>query len=120
MASQTINTFEELCSKAHDLEAQILRKKGKKEEGKAGTSATIAMVETNKANKAPVLLKAQAKGKEKEKEKGKGNVKTQKKYSFRNEDVEDFFTSLLEQGLIELPEPKRPDEVGRVGDPKYC
>lgn len=76
LASQTINTFEELCSKAHDLEAQILRKKGKKEEGKAGTSATIAMVETNKANKAPVLLKAQAKGKEKEKEKGKGNVKT--------------------------------------------
>lgn len=124
LASQTINTFEELCSKAHDLEAQILRKKGKKEEGKAGTSATIAMVETNKANKAPVLLKAQAKGKEKEKEKGKGNVKTlkeqkEKESSFRNEDVEDFFTSLLEQGLIELPEPKRPDEVGRVGDPKY-
>ena len=118
LASQTIQTFEELCSKAHDLEAQILRKKGKKEEGKAGTSATIAMVETNKANKAPVLLIAQAK------EKGKGNVKTLKKqkekeYSFRNEDVEDFFTSLLEQGLIELPEPKRPDEVGRVGDPKY-
>lgn len=55
LASQTIQTFEELCSKAHDLEAQILRKKGKKEEGKAGTSATIAMVETNKANKAPVL-----------------------------------------------------------------
>ena len=50
-----------------------MREKGKKEEGKAGTSATIAMVETNKANKAPVLL---AKGKEKEKEKGKGNVKT--------------------------------------------
>jgi hypothetical protein len=40
-----------------------LRKKGKKEEGKA--SATIAMVETNKANKAPVLLKAQAKEKRK-------------------------------------------------------
>ena len=103
-----------------------MRKKGKKEEGKAGTSATIAMVETNKANKAPVLLKAQAK------EKGKGNVKTLKEHkskeyslvkllrSFKNEDVEDFFTSLLEQGLIELPEPKRPDEVGRVGDPKYC
>ena len=58
------------------------------------------MVETKKANKAPVLLKAQAKGKEKEKEKGKGNVKTlkeqkEKEYSFRNEDVEDFFTSFL-------------------------
>lgn len=60
-----------------------------------------------------------------EKEKGKETVKTlkerkEKEYSFRNEDVEDFFTSLLEQGLIELPEPKRPDEVGRVGDQKYC
>lgn len=30
LASQTIKTFEELCSKAHDLEAQIFRKKGKK------------------------------------------------------------------------------------------
>lgn len=29
-----INTFEELCSKAHDLEAKILRKKGKKDVGK--------------------------------------------------------------------------------------
>lgn len=25
---------------------------------------------------------------------------------------------LLEQGLIELPETKKADEVGRVGDPK--
>lgn len=34
LPSQRIKTlFEELCSKAHDLEAQILRKKGKKEEG---------------------------------------------------------------------------------------
>lgn len=67
LASQTIKTltmFKSTWSGSPDFE------KGKKEEGKAGTSATIAMVETNKANKAPVLLKAQAKGKEKEKEKG--------------------------------------------------
>lgn len=99
---------------------RFLERKGRRK--RAGTSATIAMVETNKANKAPVLLKAQAKGKEKEKEKGKGKTlkeQKEKESSFRNEDVEDFFTSLLEQGLIELPEPKRPDEVGRVGDPKY-
>lgn len=41
-------------------------------------------------------------GQQREKEKGKGNVKTLKKqkskeYSFRNEDVEDFFTSFLYQ-----------------------
>jgi len=27
---------------------------------------------------------------------------------------------LLEKGVIELPEPKRPEEVGRTADPKYC
>lgn len=60
------------------------------------------------------------------KKKGKETVKT-RNYFLKEKDlskfyflVEDFFTSFLEQGLIELPEPKRPDEVGRVGDPKYC
>jgi len=27
---------------------------------------------------------------------------------------------LLEKGVIQLPEPKRPEEVGRIADPKYC
>jgi len=27
---------------------------------------------------------------------------------------------LLEKGVIKLPEPKRPEEVGRTADPKYC
>ena len=27
---------------------------------------------------------------------------------------------LLEEGLIELSESKRPEEIGRTSDPKYC
>ena len=27
---------------------------------------------------------------------------------------------LLEEGLIELSESKRPEEIGRTDDPKYC
>jgi len=27
---------------------------------------------------------------------------------------------LLKKGVIELPEPKRPEEVGRTADHKYC
>jgi len=26
----------------------------------------------------------------------------------------------LEEGLIELPELRRPEEIGRTNDPKYC
>ena len=28
--------------------------------------------------------------------------------------------NLLEKGVIQLPEPKRLEEVGRIADPKYC
>ena len=35
-------------------------------------------------------------------------------------DVQKMFHKLLEKGLIELPESKRLEEVGRTDDPKYC
>ena len=31
-----------------------------------------------------------------------------------------MFAKLLEERLIELPESKRPEEIGRTSDPKYC
>ncbi|KAL0361087.1 UNVERIFIED_CONTAM: hypothetical protein Sradi_3793200 [Sesamum radiatum] len=39
---------------------------------------------------------------------------------FPDSDVPYIFYELLERKLIELPESKRPDEAGRVNDPKYC
>ncbi|KAL0391459.1 UNVERIFIED_CONTAM: hypothetical protein Slati_4531000 [Sesamum latifolium] len=43
----------------------------------------------------------------------------EKEYPFPDSDVPYIFDELLERKLIELPESKRPDEVGRVNDPKY-
>jgi len=43
----------------------------------------------------------------------------EKKYPFPDLDLSGMLDDLLENGIIELPEPKRPEEVGRVTDPKY-
>ncbi|KAL0433517.1 UNVERIFIED_CONTAM: hypothetical protein Slati_2686000 [Sesamum latifolium] len=42
----------------------------------------------------------------------------EKEYPFPDSNVP--FYELLERKLIEFPESKHPDEVGRVNDPKYC
>ncbi|KAL0396286.1 UNVERIFIED_CONTAM: hypothetical protein Scaly_0077000 [Sesamum calycinum] len=44
----------------------------------------------------------------------------EKEYPFLDSDVPYIFDELLERKLIELPESKRPEEVGKVNDPKYC
>ena len=44
----------------------------------------------------------------------------EKKYPFPDSDFSDMLDDLLEKGVIELPESKRPEEVGRTVDPKYC
>jgi len=44
----------------------------------------------------------------------------EKKYPFPNSDLPGMLDDLLEKGVIQLPEPKRPEEVGMTADPKYC
>ena len=44
----------------------------------------------------------------------------QKKYPFPDTDVPDILDQLLQAKLIELPEPKRPNEKHRVEDLKFC
>ena len=44
----------------------------------------------------------------------------QKQYPFPDSDVPDMLEQLLEKKLIELPEPKRPNEKDKVNDPKFC
>ncbi|KAJ8620127.1 hypothetical protein MRB53_028656 [Persea americana] len=41
-------------------------------------------------------------------------------YPFPNEDIEDLLGELLEKHLLELPEPKKLDEVDKVDHPKFC
>ena len=35
-------------------------------------------------------------------------------------DAPKMLDKLFEEGLIELPKSKRPEEIGRTSDPKYC
>ena len=44
----------------------------------------------------------------------------EKKYPFPDSDLSDMLDDLLEKGVIELPESKCLEEVGRTVDPKYC
>ena len=44
----------------------------------------------------------------------------QKLYPFPDEDVPNILEELLQLKLIELPECKRPKDMGKVDDPNYC
>ncbi|KAL0440327.1 UNVERIFIED_CONTAM: hypothetical protein Slati_2515700 [Sesamum latifolium] len=43
-----------------------------------------------------------------------------KRYPFLDSDVSRIFDDLLNANLIELPEMKRPEQAGKIDDPKYC
>jgi hypothetical protein len=43
-----------------------------------------------------------------------------KEYPFRKDKIEKLFKHAVEKGVIQLPLPKRPNEVDRVDDPNYC
>ncbi|XXG47604.1 hypothetical protein AAC387_Pa02g2228 [Persea americana] len=45
--------------------------------------------------------------------------RVEKKYLF-DEDVEETFGALLANGKLTLPDPKRPGDVGKTNDPRYC
>ena len=44
----------------------------------------------------------------------------QKVYPFLDADMPKMLEQLLKLKLIELPECKRPEEIGKVEDPNYC
>jgi len=44
----------------------------------------------------------------------------EKKSLFPDSNLSGMLDDLLENGIIELPTPKRPEEARRTGDPKYC
>ncbi|KAG8376466.1 hypothetical protein BUALT_Bualt09G0066400 [Buddleja alternifolia] len=75
---QTFDGFNDLCTKAHDLETHM------------GKRRTIFQ------------------------------RKNGKEISFPDEILKDLFEELKDQGLIDLPEAKRPGEVGKIDNPRYC
>ncbi|GAV57644.1 LOW QUALITY PROTEIN: hypothetical protein CFOL_v3_01181, partial [Cephalotus follicularis] len=116
-------SFEELATRAHDLELQIARRRSEfqlspekkelkkyvKKEGKFEKSKEAMTITTSPIQISP-------------KKNGKLTLKEleEKDYPFLDYEVPDILDQLLKQKVIELPTPKCPEEARRVNDPKYC
>src|SRR4051812_42977657 len=46
--------------------------------------------------------------------------RSQVKYSFKDDKVKALFNMLSKGGQLKLPEPRKPQEVGKTDDPRYC
>ncbi|KAG8367735.1 hypothetical protein BUALT_Bualt16G0103800 [Buddleja alternifolia] len=113
---QTFDGFNDLCTKAHDLETHMGKRRVRP---RANEKVETAVVETKK--KSPINI-----GKPK-REDTKVNMsggsrpsfkeRMEKKFSFPDEILKDLFEELKDQGLIDLPEAKRPGEVGKTDNP---
>ncbi|KAH7863544.1 hypothetical protein Vadar_018896 [Vaccinium darrowii] len=114
LRAQTFEGFNDLCTKAHDMELHLSKRRRPRVVDRLETS-TAATVETKKGG--PIVVGAQ---KPKETKKATMKERLEKNYSFTDDLVEDMFEDLLEQKLITLPEVKRPHEEGKTTHPKYC
>ncbi|KAA0064216.1 retrotransposon gag protein [Cucumis melo var. makuwa] len=131
-------TFEELATRAHDMELSItnrgakdfLIQKSRSDKNELDDTKKIAnsvIKESMVVHATP--LKSFSKRKEtKIERKHDGDEKRQstlkerqeKVYPFPDSDVADTLEQLLENQLIQLPECKRPEQAGKVDDPNYC
>ncbi|KAM2162439.1 hypothetical protein ACFX1Q_040230 [Malus domestica] len=125
-------TFDELVSQASNVEKQMSRKNviGKMIqdlEKKSDTKKRDNKRMPKKGDSMATFVKVNKKSDNvKRKEETKGtrrlSLKERKevKYSFDDEDVGTIFDELFAAKMIMLPEPKRPAEVNKTDDPKYC
>ncbi|KAM2312115.1 hypothetical protein ACFXTH_022554 [Malus domestica] len=139
-------TFEELAIRAHDMELSIAHhgkkksitdfKKDKvfspnvdKTGKKPPKEAFIVSTAPVKTASVPIKISSKTKVKEiKRSEPFRTQVRykstlrevEQKAYPFPDSDMDAMFDDLLEKKVIELLECKRPEEMNRINDPKYC
>ncbi|KAM1520042.1 hypothetical protein ACFX1Z_022779 [Malus domestica] len=132
-------TFEELATRAHDMELSIAYH-GKKEPITNFNKDKMFAPNLDKTRKKPAKeaftvnaapIKISSKTKANEIKRGepprtqdryKNTLREldQKAYLFPDSDMDAMLDNLLEKKVIELPEWKRPKEMNRVNDPKYC
>ncbi|PIN26241.1 hypothetical protein CDL12_01008 [Handroanthus impetiginosus] len=93
-------------------EGKILKTSTK--ESMAVKAATVKFPTMEKKNNDKVENQRASSGKQTLKE------MQEKEYPFPDSDVPHIFDELLARKLIELPQPKRPEEVEKTNDPKYC
>ncbi|KAH7859506.1 hypothetical protein Vadar_001968 [Vaccinium darrowii] len=114
LMAQTFEGFNDLCTKAHDMELHLSNRRRSRVVDRLETSMA-ATVETKKGG--PIVV-----GTQKPKETKKATIKErlEKNYSFTTDLVEDMFEDLLEKKLITLLEVKRLHKEGKTTHLKYC
>ncbi|KAH7849922.1 hypothetical protein Vadar_025006 [Vaccinium darrowii] len=113
LMAQTFEGFNDLWTKAHDMELHLSKRRRPRVVDRLETSMTV-LVETKKGG--PIVVGAP---KPKEAKKATMKERLENNYSFIDDLVEDMFEDLLEKKLITLPEVKRPHEEGKTTHPKY-
>ena len=135
-----LRAFQELATKAHDMEMTIASRRGKssslpdsrkdkgelKKSPKSSKPSNKESMATSTGEPVRIFGKPKYKNKKSELSKDAGKKRPtlkelqEKKYPFPDSDLLGILDDLLQNGVIELPNPKRPEEAGRVTDPKYC
>lgn len=131
-------TFEELATRAHDMELSIashgstnppILEESKKEVRRNDRNAKVSLKDPMVVNITEIKVPRRgANANEKRLEGWQKNEmrrltfkeREQKVYPFPDEDVPNILEQLLQLELIELPECKRPEDMGKVDDPNYC
>ncbi|KAL6125822.1 hypothetical protein ACLB2K_073874 [Fragaria x ananassa] len=111
-------TFDELVSKASNVERHVARKKipiemlFKSERADSTRDSLTIFVKTNETSNAY----------ERNDMSRELTLKERKifKYSFADEDVEEIFSVLYKENVIELPKLKHPSEVNKTKNSKFC
>ncbi|TYK25790.1 ty3-gypsy retrotransposon protein [Cucumis melo var. makuwa] len=130
-------TFEELATRAHDMELSIADRgtknfpvlevrKDKKETKSAEKVVKSTVKESMVVNTTALKFSKRKEGRAKKKDDGSerqcSTLKERQKkvYPFPDSDIADMLEQLLEKQLIQLSKCKRPEQAGKVNDPNYC
>jgi hypothetical protein len=129
--------FEELATRAHDIELSIASHNGMKEvvsdyqndmSSRDGVdSLKTRIMESMSISAAPkVFARGKKDGRKAESTQDRETRRLtlkemeEKEYPFPDSDVAGILEDLLQKKVIELPECKRPEEMNHVNHPKYC
>uniref|UniRef100_A0A2N9FUH3 Retrotransposon gag protein n=1 Tax=Fagus sylvatica TaxID=28930 RepID=A0A2N9FUH3_FAGSY len=107
----------------HDMITNIIRAQyGDAPQREEGRKESMAIAAKPVGIFAKEKKEKRTKGPSQERERCRLTLKEmeEKTYPFPNSDVPGMLEDLLEKEVIKLPKCKRPEEMGRTNDPKYC